>query len=1532
MKKSLLVMLVILLNSVLFSMVVDSTATMNSTELLELYEAIIIPNDIVLSRMYGWYESRDRDGFDDDFREEIRDYPPINLSSSFVELAFEGIIDSDTLNLRDARYYLTNPTVNDYLDLNILWTDEYADGSGSDCLSYGQLLLNVSSIVDMLWEYNGGVYQDTLRIQLTNLAGWANMVLQSEVYDEGNHRVTIISDLYPNSMVTGKGNHRIRLAAALGYAGCVLDSINYIRTAEYDLFGFTADSVPPPSGLGCNTIERMTSEGNLYNEGMSYTRYVLNALDFFFTARNRTENCSSGNTANHNWFIDNSVQIKDIYESSMDLISPDLACIPFDDVHYGCLKDFEWDYNLPGFDFVPSGAFTRPQSFSNMMTYYFQGNPSVSLESFIRGFVNRYYDKWGVYTQDYNFVRFYSYDHNQTALNIGGSPQNYLSSSDHPLNPEFTILRKSITNWDEFHESATLIVNHENSAYVTSHEDSDQSSFILYYKGKQLLIDPGYRPSWYQYPIGKEWLASAFAHNLILVDPVDGDDILSIENLELNADYFNIRTDAEHWNDPSDENENIYEFEEQDIEPSGEIYQTGITPDPAYKNYLISNSNIKHLQVGINYERSQTDITRNYYAIDLETDEPYFIIYDDVVNENTIQKDFYNQLHFALHPTEVNDAYSTYTDDLDIDENGIFEYHSFYDDGGGANSPNNTPGHTYLFGTMGSINDAEWTIKDSLPQGLYFGKKWSNHPDSLHPPQWEHQSLRIKTNTTEDEKFLTLLFPGETDTNPIQDIHHSHGEDYVVKVDLDPETGYYAVGDENINFNFDGNIFTVAGDFFGITGENITYDDESVDISNLILNNGDNIFCQDLTLNHDCLYYESAEIYEELIASYTDDDELEITTVMRFEGSQVPSPIPDPSFKILRCGIEPENVFSKTEYYLDGEPSSGERGSVSDNIERLAYDDLYFYVNYEFSDLPNSPELVLYKGNYNNISIEDKLTIGTGEIGILGDVEVEEGDSLIFLAGTKIEIAENIEFDIEGTVMAVGDTSNVIEFLSDASGNWTGFIISANGEGEFQHCKISGAINAIKSYGKLVCENNEIFDNNCGVSLYAPIQYKISNNIVSNNANYGFFLSYTTETGMYECYIEDNELDNNKYGMYIFSSNAEINDNYIHHSTLNGLFASHSSNPVITYNMICDSRDRDTDNPEIYLVDNSYPVLDKKYNDIMIEGSGRSESIHHADENPLSFYECTKNYWSTIDEEMIEDSFYPTDWGVIFEPFSLENNTEYGRDDEPETLFEEGFVAEQSGDMILAKEKYQQSIDENPNSMEAVWSASRLMNCANENYWYEEIQEYYESLIETSSNPNLVELSEYHVSLCDREMKNYQDAIYNYEDLFDDEMLEIDSLLTMLDIVYTYLEAEEYGGRASNLRFREESHRIRNLEHATELEQDILNDLMIRTNDAGVYSPIIENIVLHHNYPNPFNPATTFSFSLPDESKVNFSIYNIKGQKVKTIANEKFDKGLHKLIWDGKNAFGKETSSGVYLYKLNVNGKTRAVKKCLMLK
>jgi len=77
---------------------------------------------------------------------------------------------------------------------------------------------------------------------------------------------------------------------------------------------------------------------------------------------------------------------------------------------------------------------------------------------------------------------------------------------------------------------------------------------------------------------------------------------------------------------------------------------------------------------------------------------------------------------------------------------------------------------------------------------------------------------------------------------------------------------------------------------------------------------------------------------------------------------------------------------------------------------------------------------------------------------------------------------------------------------------------------------------------------------------------------------------------------------------------------------------------------------------------------------------------------------------------------------------------------------------------------------------------------------------------------------------------------------------------------------------------------------------------------------------LSQSYPNPFNPSTTIEFSVPVNSNVRLTIYNLLGQVVTTLVNEEISAGNYSVIWNGTNKNGFQVSSGVYLYKMKASG------------
>jgi hypothetical protein len=115
---------------------------------------------------------------------------------------------------------------------------------------------------------------------------------------------------------------------------------------------------------------------------------------------------------------------------------------------------------------------------------------------------------------------------------------------------------------------------------------------------------------------------------------------------------------------------------------------------------------------------------------------------------------------------------------------------------------------------------------------------------------------------------------------------------------------------------------------------------------------------------------------------------------------------------------------------------------------------------------------------------------------------------------------------------------------------------------------------------------------------------------------------------------------------------------------------------------------------------------------------------------------------------------------------------------------------------------------------------------------------------------------------------------------------------------------------------------------------------LFSTDHISIYSYTLtannDQVVLHNsfslsNYPNPFNPSTTISFYVPSRGFVKLDIYNIRGQKVKSLANEQYIIGTHTVSWNGTDDNGKAIASGVYFAKIESIGKSM-IRKLVLLK
>jgi hypothetical protein len=87
---------------------------------------------------------------------------------------------------------------------------------------------------------------------------------------------------------------------------------------------------------------------------------------------------------------------------------------------------------------------------------------------------------------------------------------------------------------------------------------------------------------------------------------------------------------------------------------------------------------------------------------------------------------------------------------------------------------------------------------------------------------------------------------------------------------------------------------------------------------------------------------------------------------------------------------------------------------------------------------------------------------------------------------------------------------------------------------------------------------------------------------------------------------------------------------------------------------------------------------------------------------------------------------------------------------------------------------------------------------------------------------------------------------------------------------------------------------------------------------------------LGHNYPNPFNPGTTFELALAHAGAVQFDVYDISGRRVRMLVSGVLQAGYYDIRWDGRNDDGAEVASGVYFARLTADGYVKTVKMSLL--
>jgi len=658
------------------------------------------------------------------------------------------------------------------------------------------------------------------------------------------------------------------------------------------------------------------------------------------------------------------------------------------------------------------------------------------------------------------------------------------------------------------------------------------------------------------------------------------------------------------------------------------------------------------------------------------------------------------------------------------------------------------------------------------------------------------------------------------------------------------------------------------------------------------------------------------------------------------------------------------------------------------NIDQEPSLELVYNVGYDLYviDFPNSGTSVKWKGfrcNYRNSGVYEQpayyapqgdAVYWTNTISLSNAFEIPENSTVIIKQGTIINAHSNSEFIISGELIAQGTETHSIKFIPDIEGApenyWQGIELpEASATAEMNYVIIQNAeINASR---KLTINNSELVNtplnlDSCSLYLDAstldnsPIlaglygihmqseMISVQNSIISNSTT----CSGIDITG-YSClYIYNNTIENNLSGITIWESGSgpinTVADNHIVDNTEYGLFIFHSDIDIEGNNLIMDN------NEGVFVThDSNFSMIGSEdYPLQIVHDNDTYEVRFYYDSRPSKFYynqiyddDHSYNYLKCELglEEPAELNISKNNWGSSFNPETDLSPLELlsylpiwypGVPDEIESSSDEGLyltalAAEESSEYEEAEQTYEQVISLYPNSEYSVISAKKLFGLkVKYDQDFAELKSYYETEPNMQYNDELSGLAEFLITCCNIQLEEFESAITWFEEIIQDPPTVADSVFAVIDAGYTYLVMNNsracYSGKISELK------PVSRQQYETDRE-DLIDMLFGNPEPENNISSILK-ITLYPNYPNPFNPETTISFALPEDSKVEVSIYNIKGQKVKTLLKESVEKGIHNVIWGGKDNNGKSVSSGVYFYKLKVNGKDKAIKKCLLLK
>jgi len=420
--------------------------------------------------------------------------------------------------------------------------------------------------------------------------------------------------------------------------------------------------------------------------------------------------------------------------------------------------------------------------------------------------------------------------------------------------------------------------------------------------------------------------------------------------------------------------------------------------------------------------------------------------------------------------------------------------------------------------------------------------------------------------------------------------------------------------------------------------------------------------------------------------------------------------------------------------------------------------------------------------------------------------------------------------------------------------------------------------------------------------------------------------------------IYENYFNNLKVALKIYNSSPRITDNQFHSNVNIGL--NDQSFPDLSWN----SKNSFQGKYHIYFVGSisSSIQLSNGHNDFYNPSSTDFYSNNLSLNMPVKI-NCNKNWWG----ERIDGVYIKASQNVLnsleFDVNLLDPSPNY-MIHSIETILDQAKDYEMKGMYDEALAIYKTILVNRIEDEQDMWKEC-VDQCFNMTEWlkgdYSELAGFYQNLLDNPpsylSNDALSEyqsLMNDYIKRCDMLVQTksgprYLVAKSILQNRINNSDSEEDVLLAGINLDnILLLEEYENCDAKSAINFEERKTRIDKLILSKEDKYARLEQLQ---NEQDNNAQTIPKKLFSQNYPNPFNPSTTIQYGLAKDTHVKINIYNIKGQKVKTLINENKQAGVHKIIWDGKDHKQKNVSSGIYFYHIQTNHGT-VTRKMLMMK